>query len=75
MKAIINNKMTLNENIEDVQKQMQLLSNDKNISDKNRGELRKYYETKLKAYEDQRKTLIKNIDVKADVLDPRPKQD
>ena len=75
MKAIINNKMTLNEKIEDLQKQMQLLSKDRNISDKNRGELRKYYETKLKAYEDQRKTLIKNIDVKADVLDSRPKQD
>tara|TARA_B110000093_G_scaffold167283_1_gene193327 strand:- start:444 stop:671 length:228 start_codon:yes stop_codon:yes gene_type:complete len=75
MKTIINNKMTLNEKIEDLQKQMQLLSKDRNISDKNRGELRKYYETKLKAYEDQRKTLIKNIDVKADVLDSRPKQD
>ena len=67
--------MTLNEKIEDLQKQMQLLSKDRNISDKNRGELRKYYETKLKAYEDQRKTLIKNIEVKADVLDSRPKQD
>lgn len=63
----------LNEKIDKLKKQMRFLSEDKNISDKDRGELRRYYESKLNSYTIRRKTFIENIDVTAEVLDPKGK--
>lgn len=72
------NEMTtiteLDQKIDRLQQQMKCLSEDKNISDKDRCELRRYYEDKLNSYTAQKKALIKNIDVTADVLDPEEKQ-
>ena len=65
----------LDEKIDKLKKQMKFLSEDKNVSDKDRNELRQYYESKLNSYTNRRKTLIENIDVTAEVLDPEAKQD
>ena len=65
----------LDEKIDKLKKQMKFLSEDKNVSDKDRNELRQYYESKLNSHINRRKTLIENIDVTAEVLDPEAKQD
>ena len=61
----------LNQKIDRLKKQMKFLSEDKNISNKDRDELMQYYESKLNFYTSQRKTLIENIDVTAKVLNSK----
>ncbi|WP_340074496.1 hypothetical protein [Leptobacterium sp. I13] len=73
------NKMTqiteLDEKIDELKKQLLYLADNKHISEKERNELRTYYENKLTDYTDSKTALIKNIAVDAEVLHPGGEQD
>lgn len=49
--------------IEKLKQQMRWLSDDKNISYKDKHELRRYYEDRLNSYNAQRKAIVENIEV------------
>lgn len=63
----------LDQKITRIKQQMKHLSEAKNISEHDRTDLRKYYENKLKSYTNRKDSLIKNIEVEAEILNPNEK--
>lgn len=61
----------IDEKIDKTKKQLLYLSENKNISSKERNNLRQYYEQKLNSYTIRKDAIIKNIPVKAEVLDSK----
>lgn len=61
----------LDQKIDKIQLQMTFLSKDKIISSKAKSELRQYYENKISSYTAQKESLIKEIEVNAEVLNPK----
>ena len=72
----LNNMATIEQldvKIETVKKQLYYICECKSISNKERNDLRQYYEEKLESYIARRNKLIKNIDVQAEILNPERK--
>ena len=65
MSQIVN----INTRIDSIKTQMKFLSEDKNVDESDRIELKKYYEKRLQELTKIQDKLAKNIEVDADILD------
>ena len=65
MSQIVN----INTRIDSIKTQMKFLSEDKNVDESDRIELKKYYEKRLQELTKIQDELAKNIEVDADILD------
>lgn len=59
----------LNDRIDSLKQQLKFLEEDKNVEEKDRLELRKYYEEKVQRYTETRDKIIENIPVDVEILD------
>ena len=65
----------INDRIDNLKHQMNLTDQDKNISLEDKKGLKDYYRAKLNRYVKIQNKLTESIEVKAEILNPKPKQD